>query len=132
VYYARPFTKNKPFGPLDRKWGIFNDSLNQEIHNELIRYRHQMVAHSDFNIRKVIVYPKNVALDHQMKFQSSEVSVAVSIKALPLEYFNGIRSVCFDLGYRLNSEIEKECEELFGDESVPAVEIDLGEIIGLY
>lgn len=132
ICYARPFTNNKPFGPLDKIWSVFSDKRHQEIHYDLIRFRHKMIAHSDFNVRKVIVYPKHVAMDHPMKFQSPEVSVAVSFKALSLEYIKEVRVVCFDLGSRLNSEIKKELEELFGDESVPAVEINLGEIIGLY
>jgi hypothetical protein len=131
ICYARPFTNNKPFGPLDKKWSIFADTKQQDIHKDLINYRHKMIAHSDFNVRKVIIFPKNVAMDDDGKYKSPRVSVSVSIKGLTLEYIENVRAVCFHVGSRLNTEIDVELESLFGDDSVPKEKIDLGEILGL-
>ena len=130
ICYARPFTNNKPFGPLDKRWGEFNDQRHKRLHDDLITFRHKMIAHSDFSVRKVTIYPKNT--EDLMKMKFADVNVVVSTKAVSLEYITEVRGLCFELGCRLNVEANIKLEDLFGHESVPAVPIDLGEILGLF
>jgi hypothetical protein len=36
IAYARPFTRNKPFGPLPSEWSKFSDPAFQEMHDDLV------------------------------------------------------------------------------------------------
>ena len=58
ICYARPFSQNKPFGPINSKWINNFDNRQKEIHHDLLFRRNRMIAHSDFNIRKIIIYPE--------------------------------------------------------------------------
>ena len=131
ICYARPFTRNKPFGSLGEEWKSFSNAKHQQLHEDLIKYRDTMVAHSDFEIRKVVVYPNGVEMEGLSNYKSIGVSATVSTKALTLEHIKDIRELCFDLGKRINEEVDIRLKELFGDESVPKMPIDLGEILGI-
>jgi len=48
VVYARPFLRADGLGPLDEKYGRFDDAKLQDTHNDLIRNRHHFYAHRDF------------------------------------------------------------------------------------
>ena len=57
--------------------------------------------------------------------KSDRLGVAISNDALPIGRFPEIRATCFDLGYRLNIEIEKELRSLFGNKDLPPREFEL-------
>lgn len=42
IAYARPFTGNKPYGPLDKKWVTFNDHGLQRLHELLVKTRNTL------------------------------------------------------------------------------------------
>lgn len=116
---------------MEEKWKTFSNAKYQQLHEDLIKYRDKMVAHSDFDIRKVVVYPNGVEMEGISNYRSIGVSAMVSTKALTLEHITDIRELCFDLGKRINDEVDIRLNELFGDESVPKIPIDLGEILGI-
>jgi len=122
---------NTRFGSLGEKWKIFLNSKFQRIHDDLVNYRHKMIAHSDFDIRKVVVYPNGVEMAEPLKHKSIGVSVTVSTRAFTLDYIRDIRELCFYIGKRINEEVDGKLKELFGDESVPKMPIDLGKILGI-
>ena len=51
VCYSRPFTNNKPHGALSRKWYTFENALNKKTHGELLKARHELIAHSDMSVK---------------------------------------------------------------------------------
>lgn len=57
VTYARPFTSNRPIGPLPEEWTRFVDPDHQRLHGELMSMRNKLVAHGDAERRKVVIYP---------------------------------------------------------------------------
>jgi len=61
VCYVRPFTKNKPFGAIPKRYSKF-DGLSElnELHKELLKYRHEFIAHNDMTLRKAIIVPEGV------------------------------------------------------------------------
>jgi len=64
VSCARPFTRNRPDGPLGKRWTQFSDSRLQELHDQLLTLRHQQRAHSDTSVRRVRIVPPGVRLTH--------------------------------------------------------------------
>lgn len=124
VCYSRPFSKNKPLGPLPKKWRRFDSSRFQEIHKGLLELRNKTVAHSDLEIRKVFVIPKGARV-RKTDIRSEGLGVGISNRALPMEIFPEIRATCLDLGGRLNIEVKEQLELLFGDKDLPSEEFEL-------
>jgi hypothetical protein len=129
ICYARPFTENKPFGRLKDKWAKYSSREHKDIHKNLIDLRNKMIAHSDFMSREVIVYPKGTKMPKPLNYESADIGVAVSFKALGLSYIREIKNMCYDLGARLNNEVNRLLEELFSDERIPKRPINLREIL---
>jgi len=124
VCYARPFTQNKPFGPLSKKWQRFSSKRFQETHEVLLTLRDKTIAHSDLKIRKVFVHPSGVPLA-RTGIVTQGLGIAVSNQALPLERIQEVRDLCYDLGYRLNIEAEKMLKSLFGSKHLPPESFEL-------
>src|SRR5207249_2371933 len=97
ISYARPFTANKPLGSLPAKWGRFDNSQFQEVHDTLLRLRNKFVAHSDPYERSVFIVPPFVPIagagTHFVK-----VGTGVRTLGLPIEMFPVIEQTCLDLG----------------------------------
>ncbi len=123
VSYGRPFSDNKPLGPLKNKWGKFQDQQLQKMHNDLLELRNKMIAHSDHEHRKAHIIPKGAS--HPVLGKIKRLSASVSSKALPIERFQIIRRLCFDLNTRLNQEADKQLEELFENKDLPPKEFEL-------
>lgn len=124
VSYTRPFTSNKPFGPLEKEWSKFSDPKHAAIHLKIIRHRHQSAAHSDFDIRKVCIEPKGVIIK-PMKTKSEEIGVTVRNEAFPISSFKVIEHLCLGLGSRIHQEVEKRIDEIFGNVNLPVKEFEL-------
>jgi len=124
VCYSRPFTSNKPLGPLSEKWHKFHNETFQKTHETILSLRNKTIAHSDLEIRKVFIYPAGTPIA-KTGIKSHHLGVAISNHALPMERFPEIRATCFDLGYRLNIEAERELRSLFGNKNPPSRKFEL-------
>jgi len=62
VSYARPFTANRPYGPLPKRWANFADPGQQKLHDDLVETRNKAVAHSDAAVRRVMIIPPGAQL----------------------------------------------------------------------
>jgi len=51
ISYARPFSQNRPVGPLPAEWARYEDPVLQDIHDRLIAMRHKSIAHCDSGVR---------------------------------------------------------------------------------
>lgn len=123
VCYSRPFSSNKPLGPLPKTWHTFDNQKFAEIHKTILDLRNKTIAHSDLEIRKVLIFPKGTPIG--ITGLTSGLGVAVKDILLPLERFPLIEAACLDLGSRLNFEVEKELESLFGSKDLPPKEFEL-------
>jgi hypothetical protein len=50
------FTANEPFGPIPDRWAKFDRTDHQELHDELIKTRNELVAHADASRRRVVIF----------------------------------------------------------------------------
>jgi len=124
VCYSRPFSKNRPLGPLPKKWHRFDNSRFQEIHKALLKLRNKAVAHSDLEIRKVFIIPKGAWI-RKTDIKSPSLGVGILNSSLAMEMVPEIRETCLDLGRRLNTEVNEQLQLLFGDKDLPHEEFEL-------
>lgn len=123
VCYSRPFSRNKPLGPLPKKWHTFDKPEFTKIHETILDLRDKTIAHSDLAIRKVSILPKGTPIGNSGL--TSGLGVIMRDVALPMEIFPRIEAVCLDLGSRLNLEVKKEIRALFGSKDLPPKEFEL-------
>lgn len=121
VCYARPFTGNKPYGPLPKKWSKFDNPQYQDIHNRLLQARHELFAHSDMNVRKVQIVPPNIPLgiDGGKELKSPEIGTQVSNTLFEIDFFKIVRETNLDIGRRLQAEIDKLIIDLYENMELP-------------
>lgn len=121
VCYSRPFTANKPYGALPKKWGKFDRPQYQTTHEKLLQARHELFAHSDMNVRKAQIVPQNVPLviDEGKELKSPEISTQVSYKLFELGFFEIVRETNLDLGRRMHAEINKMVIDLYENMQLP-------------
>lgn len=121
VCYSRPFTANKPYGSLPKKWSKFDNPQYQATHKKLLQARHELFAHSDMNVRKAQVVPPNVSLviDGGKELKSPEISTQVSYKLFEIDFFNIVRETNLDIGRRIQAEIDKLIFDLYANMELP-------------
>lgn len=127
VCYSRPFTVNKPYGPLPIKWSKFDNPQYQAIHEKLLQARHELFAHSDMNVRKTQIVPPNVPLvvDGGKELKSPEISTQVSYTLFEIDFFKIVRETNLDLGRRMQAEIDKLIIDLYANMQLPNEAFDL-------
>jgi hypothetical protein len=124
IAYARPFTKNRPLGRLPEEWSTFSNPQAQELHDELIKSRDQYIAHSDKEVRKVRIFPHGAPLG-ETGLKSGGVSLTVRTMAFSISWFQDVRSLCLDLGTRLNKRVEDLLTELYAGREMPPKAFEL-------
>ena len=103
VCYACPFTENKPFGKLPKKWTRFSNNKFKDAHDELIEARHEIFAHSDMSIRKIQIVPSTVPVikSGKKEIKSTHIGTQLNIHYFPIDFFKLVRGLILDLGSRL-------------------------------
>lgn len=121
ICYARPFTKNKPFGSLPEKWYKFNDAMLKEIHEDLLKARHELIAHSDMTVKEAYIIPPGYEMgkDGEKSIVSEFVAVQTTTEYFPRPMFEKAHKLCMFQGSRLNEEIDKLVTELYGNMELP-------------
>lgn len=114
VSYARPFTEGRPLGKLPDKWSKFSSRHDQETHALLMDLRRQTVAHNDSTLRKVYVAPAGGPL-FETGQHTTGLGVAVTSWVPSPERVAAARQLCMTLGTRINDEVERLLDELYGD-----------------
>lgn len=126
IAYARPFTGNKPFGPLDKKWSTFDDPGLERLHELLVETRNTLIAHSDKLHRKVQIIPKGVSTVPGLP-TTKGLGITVGTKKIALDMFPRIENLCFDLGKRLDKEMFDLLDRMYGDKDLSPEPFDLLE-----
>jgi hypothetical protein len=119
IAYARPFTRNRPHGRLPAEWSKFAEPHFQEAHEALIRARDKYIAHSDEEIRKVLIFPHGSDL-LETGFKAGDISLTVRTLGFPLEWFPSIRDLCLDLARRMETRVNSLLTELYAGRKLPA------------
>ncbi len=114
VGYGRPFTSNKPYGPLANRWSKFDDPGRQELHNEIIQLRNELVAHSDATQRRVVIFPPQAQPPVPGRNPSSRATLAVTHERRGPAFFSSARELCDDLLTRMHAAVENELQAFFG------------------
>lgn len=127
VCYSRPFTANKPYGALPKRWSKFDNPLYQNTHDMLLQARHELFAHSDMDIRKAQIIPPNVpfVIDGDKDLKSPEISTQVSYKLFAIDFFKIVKETNLDIGKRIQAEINKLTIDLYADMELPNKEFYL-------
>jgi hypothetical protein len=127
ICYARPFTKNKPYGALPNKWQRFDSQEGKRTHQKILRARHELVAHSDMTVRKAMIVPAGVVIgEHDGKqIRSPEIGTKTTLYYFPIKFFSSVHSNALEIGSRLNQEIDIIVAELYSDMELPGVAFDL-------
>jgi hypothetical protein len=121
VCYARPFTDNKPYGALPKKWSQFEDPKHRELHDDLIKARRELVAHSDVSARKAKITPPGVVvgmLDGK-EFRSAKIGVETTYYLFTIPRILDIPPLTAYLGQQLGDEIERVLDELYDGMELP-------------
>ena len=106
ICYARPFTKNKPYGALKKKWAQFPDETTSAMHKQLLDARHKFIAHSDGSIRSMQITPKGYIIPGTQR-RIEDYTCQVHKFYIPLDNFRIAKKNCQHLVSRMNVEIEK-------------------------
>lgn len=123
VSYARPFTANKPFGTLPARYSKFDSPKLQELHEEILTLRHKTIAHSDADIRQIVVVPAGVAFGPPDVGKNG--GVAVTTTKLPPARFRDIEELCLDVGRRVNAHADALSKKLLKSGDLPDRAFDL-------
>jgi hypothetical protein len=123
VSYARPFTHNEPVGQLGKKWRTFAHPNGAGIHEELMRLRHKMVAHSDVTLRRVFIIPKGT--DRGPAGIADALGTSLRGEVLSEERLRQAEGHCYALGSRINDYVEDELAALYGDLNLPPEKLEL-------
>jgi hypothetical protein len=103
---------------LPAEWSKFSTPHFQETHDDLIKSRHQFIAHSDEEIRKVEIFPSGAPVG-KTGLKSGDVSISIRTMAFPMSQFHHIRDLCCDLGSRLDRRINDLLAELYTGRELP-------------
>lgn len=121
VCYARPFTNNEPYGALPNKWAKFDNSVFKDTHDKLIQARHELIAHSDMNVRKAYVVPPGCLIGiHKLKeLRSDNIGCQVGLYYFPVGFFTKVWDTATDLSCRITKEINRLTDMLYCNMELP-------------
>lgn len=124
VCYGRPFSENKPFGPLKGKWSEFKNSNFAQMHENLLELRNQVVAHSDMKVRQVQLIPPGCEM-----WKGGKVSEGLNIRIrtlfMPIEQVPIVQQTIRNLYERLDESVNSELSRIEEEFEIPE------EIFGL-
>lgn len=119
VAYGRPFVDNKTTGVLSRHWTRFSDPHLQKTHDDLLKTRHELVAHSDSSVRSIKIVPPGYRPNESLP-ASEYVGLTVSSYYYPPQRFVDTFNTCGNLIARLNRRIDELLADLYSDQELPA------------
>jgi hypothetical protein len=118
IAYARPYVDNKTTGVLSRHWTRFANPELQQTHDDLLKTRHELVAHSDSKARSIKIVPPGYRAVESLP-ASEHVGLTISSYYLPGKRFVDAYNTCGDLLNRLNPRIDELLSALYDDQQLP-------------
>lgn len=124
IAYARPFTRNKPYGPLDKQWWQIEDSGLLRLHELILQTRHTLIAHSDKQYRRVQIIPPGTSNIPGIP-TNKEIALTVSNKKISMSTFPKIEALCLYVGGRLDKEMFDLLGKFYLGKDLPKEPFDL-------
>lgn len=112
ICYSRPFTNNRPFGPLEKRWTRFPTESQSALHQRVLETRHGMVAHSDHGKRRVSIH---LSLVEGTDPPEANVGFSVDEEFFRETLFPGIKDLCDYLLSRILERAQELTMELIND-----------------
>jgi hypothetical protein len=122
VSYARPFTQNNVHGSLPKRFATFDDRLRQRLHDDILELRDRQVAHSDGDMRQVVIIPAGVSYFGRI---AESTNHAVSDSVFEPDWFAAIAGHCQLLGVDLFAELRSELNRIFDRPDTPRYPFDV-------
>lgn len=123
IGYARPFV-NSDLGVLPSQWSKFKQPWMRDIHKQVIKARHEVIAHNDAQARRMWIVPPGVAPADQLPASSN--GIVLKIEAYYINGgFSSLARLCDFQIHRLNAEIDQQLQQLYEVASLPAEEFVL-------
>ncbi|WP_343726643.1 hypothetical protein [Burkholderia seminalis] len=127
VCYARPFTHNEPHGALPERWARFEEPAHQQMHNSLLKARHEVVAHSDMAVRKARIVPPGVStgIMNGRPLISESIGTETAFYLFTIPMIQRIPRLVVSLGERIQAEIDRMIGELYDGMELPNAKFPL-------
>ncbi|MEI2260744.1 hypothetical protein OHC51_07260 [Stenotrophomonas indicatrix] len=119
VSYAKPFV-NSALGVLPSRWSKFEHSWMRDVHNDVIRARHEVIAHNDQSARKLSIVPPGAAPDDVIPV--SRIGIALKLETYYISggLFSSLGQVCDYQIKRLNEAIDDALDALYEGQELPS------------
>jgi hypothetical protein len=114
ISYSRPFVATRTSPHLQGRWARFDATRLQQAHEEVIAMRNDFVAHRDEDQRQVTVYPDGSYTPPGFPSANKGLGISTSSVVLGAPIIDAFAECCADVGRRLNSEVERLLQELYG------------------
>ncbi len=124
VTYAKPFTDSDTLGRLKKKWEQFDDPALKETHEILLTARNEIFAHSDALKRNIVIHPPGSSKFLKGK-EMKHVGYAIGGEWLPIGRVRKAAALTYDLGRRLQDEVQRLLEQLYEGMELPSVPFKL-------
>ncbi|MEN4952817.1 hypothetical protein [Stenotrophomonas sp. TWI819] len=124
VSYAKPFV-NSAIGVLPSRWAKFEHRWMTDVHNDVIRARHEVIAHNDQNARKLTIVPPGATPDDIVPV--SRIGIALKLETYYISggLFSSLGQVCDHQIDRLNEAIDDALDALYEGQELPSAPFEL-------
>lgn len=116
--YARPFVDNKSTGVLSRHWSEFTDERFRKTHKDLIKTRHEIVAHTDSSVRSIMIIPPGYKPVAGLP-ASEHLGLIINSYYYPRQRFIDCFDTCSNLIGRLNHRLDELLSQLYEHQELP-------------
>lgn len=124
VSYAKPFV-NSAIGVLPSRWSKFEHGWMTDVHNDVIRARHEVIAHNDQNARRLTIVPPGAAPDDIVPMSRIGIALKLDTYYISGGLFSSLGQVCQYQIDRLNGAIDDALDGLYEGRELPAESFEL-------
>ncbi|MCW0423511.1 MULTISPECIES: hypothetical protein [Xanthomonas] len=119
VSYAKPFV-DSALGVLPSRWGKFEHAWMRDVHNDVIRARHEVIAHNDQTARKLSIVPPGAAPDDIVPMSRIGIALKLDTYYISGGFFSSLGQVCEYQIKRLNKAIDDALDILYEGRELPS------------
>ena len=126
ISYSRPFIDNNSLGVLPKRWFQFENSKFKEAHDSILKYRNELVAHSDHTVRTIQIFSPNANFGPMPKGQKMDgPGFTIRTFWILLGRVQTFHQLCRFQGQRLIKEAMTMLDDLYSGMELPDKAFDL-------
>lgn len=126
ISYARPFIENDGLGVLPKQWSTFENKEFKEAHEFILKYRNELVAHSDTSVRKIQIFSSDANFGPVPKGKKMQgPGYALNTYWISLRQVETFYRLCGFQADRLSKEAMSMLDEVYGRMELPNKAFDL-------